>query len=208
MRKYTKTMLVWGWGINDADYPVHTYESWYDEVGEYKRKRTWQCPYYIKWRNMIERCYSQKSLAIRLSYEGCYVCDEWKYFSSFKAWMEQQDWEGKDLDKDLIVKGNKLYSPETCFFIPSVVNTFMTERSRNRGEYPIGVTLRKINGRFKAACNDYKTNLPVYLGDFTTPEEAFRAWLLKKTELAIELAKSLDVTTANLLIARYVNYEA
>lgn len=205
---YTKTGIVCGWGINDADYPVYIYESWYDESGAYKRKLTWKCPYYIKWRSMIGRCHSESVHKSRPTYKDCSVCEDWKYFSNFKLWMESQDWEGMELDKDLIQKDNKIYSPETCFFVSSTVNCFMLERKLDKGDLPIGVTLRKSTGKYTAVCRDYRTRSRIFLGDFKTIEEAFNAWLSKKLKMAIELAKTItNPVVADLLVQRYLNYK-
>ena len=77
---------------------------------------------------MLQRCYSESHLVRQPTYKGCSVCEEWLTFSNFKSWMEQQDWEGKQLDKDLLVYKNKIYSPETCVFVSSVINSFFVEK--------------------------------------------------------------------------------
>lgn len=94
--------LVYGVGVDDLDYPKKKLLP----NGKYSF-----CPYYQRWRGMIRRCYSKAQLGKNPNYEGCTVCDEWLTFSNFKSWMEKQDWEGKELDKDLLVRGNKVYSP-------------------------------------------------------------------------------------------------
>lgn len=204
MRKYTKSKLVHGVGINDVDYEINTYESWYDDFGRYHRKVVWRCPYYVRWISMLERCYSIPYLRKRPSYSDCVVCPEWYFFSKFKAWMETQDWEGKHLDKDLIFRGNKIYSPSTCFFVPPVVNTFLNEKTKSRGDYLIGASLRRKNGKFTSQCSDPRTNIEVHLGDFCSQEEAHLAWLSKKEEFAIILAETVDnPVVARLLIERY-----
>ena len=81
----TKNKLVHGVGINDADYPVQP------TIGN---KRV-NCPFYWRWKDMLKRCYSEKHLLITPCYRDRSVNKEWFIFSIFKAWMEQQDWEGK-----------------------------------------------------------------------------------------------------------------
>lgn len=105
-----------GEGVNDAGYAVTKFGPGPDG----KRTRLWVCPFYEKWMNLMRRTAKdgcQKT--------GCYsdveICEEWKTFSNFKKWMEQQDWQGKELDKDLIGTG-RLYSPRTCIFIPLGLN--------------------------------------------------------------------------------------
>ena len=112
--------LINGVGINDAT------ESITKSVfvnGKYKL--VWRCPYYEKWKSMLDRCYFQKGVTRHKAYVDCYVCDEWLTFSNFKSWMETQDWEGRVLDKDLLVYGNKIYSPKTCLFIDQRINSFI-----------------------------------------------------------------------------------
>ncbi len=66
---------------------------------------------------MLQRCYSESYLNKRPSYRGCSVCEEWKTFSNFMAWMKNKNMENLELEKDILVPGNKLYSPETCVFV-------------------------------------------------------------------------------------------
>ena len=104
--------LVYGVGINDADYQVNpTIDG----------SRV-MCPAYSAWHSMIERCYSEKYHDKKPTYKECYVCDEWLYFLKFKSWMEKQDYKGKELDKDILIQGNKVYSPETRIFVDKTIN--------------------------------------------------------------------------------------
>lgn len=196
--------MVHGVGINDADYQVQIYEKVTLEDGTIYKRNVWCCPFYRKWRSMLERCYSDKWLAKYPSYVGCYVCNEWKYFSNFKSWMETQKWEGKQLDKDLLVRGNKVYSPDTCCFITQALNKFMTEVQRKESDYPTGVT--KASGRSKrytAQCYDGCNN-QTNLGNFLTVEEAEVAYKTFKLSVARRLAGEIeDKRIANALIDRY-----
>jgi hypothetical protein len=133
---------------------------------------------------MLERCYSKKFLERNQSYIGTSVCSEWLYATAFKKWMEQQDWQDKCLDKDIIVPGSKLYSPETCAFVLATTNTFVIARGACRGEYPIGVSLFKRTGEYRAYCNNPFSEEQEHLGLFSTPEEAHEAWRKRKHELA------------------------
>jgi len=134
--------LVYGVGINDADYVVQRNETIYVN-GKRTRKQVWICPYYQAWKSMLERCYSIKYQERQPTYRGCSVSEEWLTFSVFKSWMEKQEWEGMQLDKDILFEGNKLYSKETCVFVSSVVNIFTTDRGASRGEWLIGVNWSK-----------------------------------------------------------------
>ena len=159
------------------------------------------------WRSMLQRCYSKQYHRKFPSYEGCEVCKGWITFSGFKAWMEQQDWEGKHLDKVCLYQGNRVYSPDTCVFVSPHVNLFITETTRRRGPWPIGVSDIKKSGKFRATCNSYE-KIPTYLGTFDTPEEAHKAWLAFKLEQAKILAsEQTDQRVAKALIGRYENYK-
>lgn len=132
--------------------------------------------------SMLKRCYSENSLTANPTYLGCSVCEEWLTFSNFKSWMEQQDWEWKHLDKDLLVYQNKVYSPETCCFISSRLNTFLVKSDKIRGDYPLGVSLHSDN-----RCNSQALvafikdgRASKYLGRFKDAMEAHRAWQLAK----------------------------
>ncbi len=185
--------LVFGVGVNDLGYRVQVEEA----VTE-KRK------YYTAWKHMLERCYSEKFLERKPSYIGTSVCSEWLYASAFKEWMEQQDWQGKCLDKDIIVPGSKLYSPETCAFVLAATNTFVTACDASRGDYPIGVTLYKSTGKYQANCGNPFTGKKESLGYFSTPEEAHEAWRKRKHELAqLVAATESDPRVVEALRKRY-----
>ena len=197
--------LICGVGINDADYTVKILES-YCEDGKQKSKLVWICPFYVKWKSMIERCHSTKVQERYPTYIGCSVCEEWLKFSNFKAWMETQEWEGKQLDKDLLFPGNKVYSPETCVLTDSRVNAFLLESNASRGQYMIGVCYNKRDSKFLACCRDGKGR-PKYLGYFNNELEAHKAWLSFKLKLAHQLAsEQTDPRIAKALIDRYENY--
>lgn len=198
---------VCGVGVNDADYIVQIKEESGYVGGKRKRRVIWICPYYQRWANLIKRCYSEKEQIRKPAYIGCTVCDEWKYFSNFKAWMENQDWEGKELDKDVLVPFNRVYSPETCIFVSSVVNTFMLDCRSARGKCAVGVSWDKENKKFKAQCSNPFTNKNENLGRFSSNLEAHQAWLTRKLELAKLLAAEQDdPRVAKALVERYENY--
>lgn len=196
--------LVYGVGINDADYVTQKKESVGYVDGKRKRKLVWNCPYYQTWVGMLKRCYSTKYQEKRPTYKGCSVSDEWLTFSNFKNWMENQDWEGKQLDKDLLLEGNKVYSSETCVFVAPMVNSFTIDCRAARGEWLIGVYWDKRDRRFHSRCNNPFTKKLEHLGLFTCELEAHQAWLKRKLELAYELAAiQTDERVAKALIDRY-----
>lgn len=196
--------LVCGVGINDADYVTKRHETVGYVNGKQKRKLVWECPYHRTWKSMLARCYSEKLQERSPTYKGCSVSEEWLTFSSFKAWMESQDWEGKELDKDLLFEGNKIYSPDTCVFVSGVVNLFTIDRGYDRGEWLIGVHWDKQQEKFRAQCSNPFAGKQEYLGRFTSEQEAHNAWRKRKLELAHELAAiQTDPRVAKALINRY-----
>lgn len=203
----TKTKLLYGIGVNDADYVVQINKT---EVVDGVKKVfvEWRCPYYVKWSSMMGLSYNKKVFKIRPSYEVCSVVPEWHYFMTFRAWMEKQDWEGKQLDKDILFPGNKVYGPDTCVFVDAKVNTFLIESTSARGEWPIGVSFHKDTGKFQANIRDVFNNKRLYLGIFERPEQAHKAWLDKKLEQARILAsQQKDPRVALALVQRYENYD-
>lgn len=198
-RKYTKSVerkLICGVGINDADYTFRiTTKPWTDANGVRHKAKYWSCPIYLSWKNMLMRCYSKNFQVKNPTYVGCKVCDEWLRFSNFKSWMEQQDWQDKELDKDLLVLGNKVYSPQTCMFIPKSINMFLNMNSKNRDKVPLGV--QKSGTMFVTWCRNPLTKKAGYLGLHETALEAHRVWLKRKQEFALMLA---DVQTDERLV--------
>ena len=196
--------ILQGIGINDADYAVRKYEQLGYVDGKQKQKLVWECPIYRTWMNMIKRCYDAKIQERQPTYIGCTVFEEWKIFSNFRVWMMTQDWEGSQLDKDLLIEGNKVYSPETCVFVSGMVNTFTTDRGAARGGWMIGVNWNKPAGKFQSRCSNPFTKKQEHLGLFDSEQEAHKAWLNRKLELAHELAAiQTDPRVAKALIDRY-----
>ena len=179
-----KRGLVLGIGINDADYPVQVNESVW-ENGVKKLKVKWRCPYYRVWVNMLQRSYSEKEKKKNKRYENAEVREEWIYFSCFKAWMETQDWEGKELDKDILVEGNLIYGPDTCLFVDKNINVLFKSSSSVRGEYPLGVTLHKRTKLFHS--RTMHNGKVVYCGIFEDPWLAHRAYQKTKISLLASL---------------------
>jgi len=130
--------LVHGVGVNDSDYTTHIRKN---------NKLIWRCPFYDKWTTMLKRCYSPKWHKRFPTYIGCSVCPEWHYFSKFRLWMENQKWEGLELDKDILVKGNQVYSPDTCCFIPKTINYLFGSGRKKKNNLPEGVNLT-ANGKY------------------------------------------------------------
>ena len=131
------------------------------------------------WRHMLLRCYDPYELNKHPTYIDCTVCKEWHNFQNFAKWYKENYYEVKDeimhLDKDILLKGNKIYNPDTCIFVPLRINELFTKSNKARGKYPIGVSWKKKNKKFQVQCSIFKDNKKTmkYLGLYNTVEEAF-----------------------------------
>lgn len=108
---------------------------------------------YMVWVGMLRRCYAQESMikAGLKSYIGCYVCDDWLCFAVFAKWYTEHESYGLgyQLDKDLMVRGNKVYSPETCCMLPSQLNSIIIVKSGRNSSGYVGVS-KTYNGKYLA----------------------------------------------------------
>jgi len=147
---------------------------------------------YSLWTSMLLRCYSKNQ---RETYKGCRVSENFKRNTFFYNWCNNQvgfnvkDEQGRcwHLDKDILLKGNRCYSEDTCVFIPQQVNALLTKRQSLRGDYPIGTSLNRKSGKFQANCKNGDGKL-VYLGLHNTPQEAFQVYKVFKESLIKEVA--------------------
>lgn len=143
------------------------------------------------WNDMQTRCYNTKLHNRFPEYKGCTICDYWmKDKERFYKWVEENYYmigdEQMDLDKDILCKGNKVYSPETCVFVPHTINTLLLNCKRKRGKYPLGVSYERSKNRYRASLNVDGKN--VKLGYYNTPEEAFLEYKRHKEALIIVMA--------------------
>ena len=146
---------------------------------------------YMLWKRMLERCYSDSYQKKQPTYKGCKVSDNFKSYEYFYEWCHSQIGFGVDgfqLDKDLLIKGNKVYSEFTCVFIPSEINSLLTKSTASRGEHLIGVSWSKKGGAFVARVNKNKGGSE-YLGSFNTEIEAFNAYKQVKESFIKEQAE-------------------
>lgn len=144
---------------------------------------------YIVWNSMRQRCYNENTGKSYENYKNVEVSDYFKYYSNFKIWCSNQigfNIEGFELDKDILVKGNKVYAPETCCFVPKEINTMFTNSRRCRGAYPVGVYYKKRISKYVSRISKYGE--VIHLGNFDTPEEAFQTYKLEKEKHIKEIA--------------------
>ena len=149
---------------------------------------------YELWCNMLKRCYSNNFQKKNQTYEGCEVSDNFKSYEYFYEWCHKRvgfNNEGNEnpfhLDKDLLIKGNKVYSESTCVFIPSEINSLLINCTASRGEYLIGVSWHKTKKAFVAQVNKNKGKQE-HLGFFNTEVEAFNAYKVAKESFIKEQA--------------------
>lgn len=166
--------LVFGFGINDSE----------DALSKGKTRKDVE---YYRWHGMLQRCYDNKFIEKHDTYRGCSVCEKWKYFTAFRDWFRNPCngyIDGYNLDKDILVKGNKIYSPDTCCFVPPEINILFTKTNKLRGDLPIGVQHYGDKYKVLLQYNGY----PKYLGLFSSVEEAFSAYKKAKEDYIKEKA--------------------
>ena len=164
---------------------------------------------YALWKNMLQRCYSDAYRNKRPTYEGCEVSENFKHYSYFYEWCHKQIGfgnQGWHLDKDLLTKGNKVYSEDSCIFIPSEINTLLIKRAASRGEYLIGVSWHKTRKAFVAKVNKSKGGSE-YLGLFNTEIEAFKAYKKAKESFVKEQANKFKSQIDPRAYNALMNYE-
>ncbi len=156
------------------------------------------------WNGMLLRCYHKSVHKKEPSYTNCSVCEEWHNYLNFKDWFNKQKFEDNFcLDKDILLKGNKIYSPNTCCFVPRNINSLFTKREKDRGNLPIGV--QKEKERYKAAFTKY--GKCTYIGTFDTPEEAFLAYKQAKEAYIKEIAYKWKDKIASNVYEAMMRYE-
>lgn len=154
-------------------------------VGRNDTSETRRSVVYLHWSQMIRRCFSDKWKQKHTSYTNCSCVPEWLLLSNFKKWFDENFIEGYALDKDILVKGNKVYGPDTCCFVPQEINNLILRKETQRGLCPIGVS--RYGDRYVSRGHVYGkvTNF----GSFNTPEAAFLAYKEAKEQYVKELAE-------------------
>ena len=195
-------ILIQGIGVNDSPILTTREDGTRDLI-------------YMKWKGMINRVYSKAELNKHPCYRDVTVSEYFLTFSNFRDWFVKQvgyDEEGFDLDKDLLVKGNKVYCPKACLLLPKEINKFMINRFRkdtSEDSLPVGVHVYKRSGKYQAQTGGPSKRK--FLGRFDTPEEAFYVYKHAKEQQAKDLAEkwkgSIDARAYNALLNYTVNIE-
>ena len=162
--------------------------------GKYKVKengKTTKC--YETWHSMLRRCYYPKYQEKYPTYKDCDVCEEWHNFQNFAKWYNDNYYEIEYkvmcLDKDILSKGNKIYSPETCIFVPNEINLLFVKRDKSRGNDHIGICKRP-SGNYQVRCNNGE-GLD-YLGTYSTKEKAFEVYKQYKEKYIKDVIDSYE----------------
>ena len=164
---------------------------------------------YKIWKRVLCRCYSVGYQKVQPTYIDCSVSENFRYLQYFKEWCNNQigfnsvDEKGKPfaLDKDILVKGNRVYNEDVCVFVPQEVNLLFTKRDKSRGEYPIGVSFHKSRGMLTATLNNK------YLGYFNTAEQAFQVYKTAKEAYIKEVANKWKGKIDPKVYEALMNYE-
>jgi hypothetical protein len=172
---------------------------------------------YASWSSMIARCHT-KSIVNGENhfhrYEDVVVCDEWLLYENFYEWLHSQEnfdkWILLDkgvIDKDILIKNNKIYSPETCCLVSQNINMLFAKSNKTRGEYPIGVTYKTRDKVFEVQCN--LNGKETYLGRRSTPEQGFLLYKQYKESYIKQVAQE-EYSKGNITKQCYeamMNYE-
>lgn len=144
---------------------------------------------YLKWHDMIHRCYNKKFHERQPQYENITVCEEWKNYSNFKVWYDSNVYGDGilDLDKDILFKGNTEYGQDACCLVSHMINTLFVNGKANRGDCPIGVYYEKEKDKYRA-CMTFMGK-QIKLGTYNTKEEAFTRYKLYKEDLIQDIAE-------------------
>ena len=173
---------------------------------------------YFTWHNMLKRCFDQteKERDRSFTYKDVICCNEWLLYEKFYEWLHsQENWNilmNLDikfaLDKDILVKGNKIYSIKTCCLVPENVNKLFIKHGNARGKYPIGVVYHKASNSFVAQAHD-GTGKQIHLGCYSNPEDAFYTYKKYKEKLIKRIAKEeySKGTITKLCYEAMINYK-
>lgn len=146
---------------------------------------------YLRWHDMMNRCYNEKFLEKNPQYRECEVCEEWWNFTNFEKWYNDNwyviDDETMDLDKDILFKGNKEYSPNTCCIVPHGINTLFLTSKNSRGNLPIGIYFERDKNKYRACMSYY--GVQIKIGRFDTAEEAFNRYKEYKEDFIKDIAE-------------------
>lgn len=158
-----------------------------------------------KWESMLRRCYSNKSLMSFPAYNGCEVCEEWFDYQVFAEWFHNHYIEGFELDKDILFKGNKIYSPKTCCFVPGNINKLLeSNKAKRKPGGIIGTYWLPKRDRWQSQCKTQTGRIT--LGYYQKQEDAFQAYKMFKEKLIKEVAEEYKHQISEQCYDALINY--
>lgn len=163
---------------------------------------------YLVWQGILRRCYDEKFNNTKPTYKGCSMCNEWMNYQTFAKWFEDNYYEVSNermhLDKDIMYKNNKIYSPETCTIVPQRINVLFVNNHARRGDLPVGV--QSTGRRYRAICTVF--------GEYyhpgekrNTAEEAFGDYKKFKEDLIKKVADEYKGKIPNKLYDAMYRYK-
>jgi hypothetical protein len=165
---------------------------------------------YAVWKNMIERCYKEKFIKKYPTYRECLVCDEWHNYQNFARWFDENYYEVEkekmELDKDILVNSNKLYSSKTCIFVPKRINQLFSGLETKKGDLPSGVMFHKRDNKYYAQCMNADGDQK-FLGYFRTAEDAYKVYKSFKENVIKKVAEEYRHKIPPRLYEAMINYE-
>jgi len=164
---------------------------------------TYLCPLYSTWAGLKDR--TNKKVE---GYEDCSICEDWRRYSNFRAWMVEQDWEDQEIDKDILIPGNRHYSPDTCAFVSRRMNNLFKTVHGSTSDLPMGVHYdnepRRRNKPYGVRL--VRFNERIRLGRYATVEEAYSVYLNAKADYIYDVAVlERDTRILPAIVARLPN---
>lgn len=164
---------------------------------------------YTAWGSMLLRCYDEKFHLTNPTYAICSVDPAWFNYQNFAEWFYKKYQDGYQLDKDILLKGNKVYSEKNCCLVPKFINCILSARGNDRGTLPIGIIYHKAAKKFVAQINIRGARK--HLGSYNTVFEAFASYKTAKEvyikAVAKEYKNNLEKNVYEALLKYQVDYE-
>jgi hypothetical protein len=167
-------------------------------IGKYSSKEHKKI--YNIWHNIIRRCYGTEEKF--KSYIGCLLDERWYNFQVFAEWYEENYVEGWHIDKDILIKNNKIYGPDTCCFVPTQINSLFIKAKSKRGDLPIGVS--KHRDKFQVQLKKFGNQNN--FGQFISIDEAFNKYKIEKEKYIHQVAEIWKSKISNNVYLCLINY--
>ena len=164
---------------------------------------------YRTWKNILQRVYSDRYQEKYPTYKKASITKDWLNFQNYAEWHSNNYYEvGNEkmhIDKDILHKGNKTYSPHNCIFVPEKINLLFTKRDSGRGDYPLGVSYCKRDDLYTSYCSNHN-GFRKFLGNYNTPEKAFDSYKVYKENLIKKIANKYKNEIPLQLYEAMMNY--